>query len=285
MSIPKDHHYIPRMLLKLFTNQEGILYVYDKSRPDKGVRKRDPKNLFFKRHLYTQVAGDGTRDVSVETEFLSPLESDASPVIEKIVGAARMKLVPELSAIERRYFSVTFFYYQLMRLPAVRDDFVDEVSEELISYLEAASRVRPLNNYEQALLTEDDARERHLKNASVNTLRSSPVGNETIEEIVNGSLCVAVIKRPKPNRSFIIGDFPCRSLTARFLLYHDNRIMEIWLPLASDVAVALTPGKFDKLKVMKDERIRALNYGIFEQSTVIAGCSPKLIESLRECAI
>ena len=70
MNIPKDHHYIPRMLLKRFTDKEGNLYAYDKRHADKGVRKKGPKNLFFKRHLYTQVAGDGTRDVSVETEFL-----------------------------------------------------------------------------------------------------------------------------------------------------------------------------------------------------------------------
>ena len=282
MSIPKNHHYIPQMLLKRFTNQEGNLYAYDKKHRDKGVRKRAPKNLFFKRHLYTQEDDDGTRDVSVETEFLARLESDASPVIEKIVSAARMRLVAELSAIERRSF-VTFFYYQLMRLPAVRDEFVDEVSEELTGYLAAEAKVRPLNNYEQALLAEGDERERHLKNASVNTLRSSPVGKETIEEIVNGSLCVAIIKRPKPNRSFVIGDYPYLRLTDQNMIYFDNRRLEIWLPLASDVAVALTPGGVDKQKVMKDKKIRLLNEGIFQQSTVIAGCARGLIESIRRC--
>ena len=283
MSIPKDQHYIPRMLLKHFTDKEGLLYVFDKSRPDKGVRKRDPKNLFYKRHLYTQVAGDGTRDASVETDFLTPIENSASPVIEKIVSAARMKSVPELSEFEWRSF-VKFFYYQLMRLPAVRDDFVDEVSEELTSFLDAESRVRPLNDYEQALLTEDDARERHLKNASVNTLRGSPVGNETIEKIVKGSLCVAVVKRPKPYRSFVVGDFPFHSLKDHNRLYFDNREIEIWLPLASDVAVALTPGRFDKLKVMKDRKREALNQDILDQSTLIAGCSRGLMEFVRSRA-
>ena len=280
MNIPKNHHYIPQMLLKRFTNQEGKLYVYDRCHPEKGIQKKDPRKTFVRRHLYTQVEEDGTRDVSVETKFLAPLESDASPVIEKIISAARMRLIPELSAFERRSF-VTFFYYQLMRLPAVRDEFVDEISEVLTSYLAAAAKVRPLNSYEQALLAEGDARERHLENASVSTLRSSPVGKETIEEIENGSLCVAVTKRPKPNRSFIIGDFPYLRLTDHNLLYFDNRIIEIWLPLASDVAVALTPVRFDKLKIMKDIKIRELHEWISQQSTVIAGCSRELIESLR----
>lgn len=283
MNRPKNQHYIPQMLSKRFANQEGKLYVYDKNHPKKGVQKKDPKKTFVRRHLYSQEEEDGTRDVSVETEFLAPLESDASQVIEKIISTARMKLVPELSAIEKRAF-LKFFYYQMMRLPAVRNNFVDEVSEELTSYLEAASRVRPLNTYEQALLEEGDARERHLKNASVNTLRSSPVGEETIDEIVNGSLCVAAIKRPKPNRSFIISDSPYIRLTDRDLLYHDNRIIEIWLPLASDVAVALTPGRFDKLRVLKDRKRETLNQGVFSQSTVIAGCSRELIESFRRRA-
>ena len=283
MSIPKDQHYIPRMLLKRFTDKEGNLYFYDKSRPDRGVRKRGPKNLFYKRHLYTQVSGDGTRDASVETEFLTPMEDAASRVIEKIVSSARMKSVPELSEIEWRSF-VKFLYYQLMRLPAVRDKFVAEVGEEMSSKLAVAAQERHLDDYEHALLTGGEEKERHLRNASIKTLQSSPVGNETIEELINGSLCVAVIKRPKPNRSFIIGDFPCRSLTGGDLLYHDNQTIEIWLPLASDVAVALTPGRFDKLKVMKDRKREALNKGILDQSTVIAGCSRGLIESIRERA-
>ncbi len=185
MSTPKNQHYIPQMLLKRFTNREGKLYVFDTSYRDKGIQKKDPRKTFVRRHFYTQVEEDGTRDTSVETEFLARLENDGSQVIEKIVSTARMRLVPELSATERKSF-VSFFYYQLMRLPAVRDDFVDEVSEELISYLKAESRVRSLNNYELALLAKGDARERHLKNASVKILRSSPVGIETIEEIELG---------------------------------------------------------------------------------------------------
>lgn len=283
MSKPKRHHYIPQMLSKHFANQEGKLYVYDKSHPEKGVQKWGPKDTFVRRHLYSQEEEDGTRDVSVETEFLEPQESEASPVIKKIISAARMEIVPELSAKEKRAF-VTFFYYQLIRLPAVRNNFVGEVSEVLTSYLEAESRVRPLNYYEQALLVEGDARERHLKNASVNTLRSSPVGKETIDEIVKGSLCVAAIKRPKPNRSFIISDYPYIRLADRDLLYHDNRKIEIWLPLASDVAVALTPGRFNKLWVMNDRKREALNQSLFSQSKVIAGCSYGLIESIRGSA-
>ena len=276
MSKSKRHHFIAQMQSKRFVDPDGILYVFDRRFPHKSVQKRTPRNFFVEDDLHTQVDDNGTKDVSVETEFLARLESEASPVIEKTVSAARMRLIPELSAIERRFF-VTFFYYQLMRLPAVRDEFVDEVSEEMTSYLAAAAKVRPLNSYEQALLAEGDEREKHFKNASVNTLRSSPVGLGTIEEIVNGSLCVAVINRPKPNRSFIFGDFPYLRLTGRDLLYHDNRIIEIWMPLASEVAVALTTGRFDKLKIMKDRKREALNQGISDQSTVIAGCSRGLI--------
>ena len=100
MSLPKDHHYIPRMLLKRFTNQEGKLYAYDKSHPDKGIQEKDARKLFVRRNLYTLVEDDRTRDVSKETQFLARHESDVSPVIARIVNAARR--APTLKQAERQ---------------------------------------------------------------------------------------------------------------------------------------------------------------------------------------
>ena len=56
--------------------------------------------------------------------------------------------------------------------------------------------------------------------------------------------------------------------------------VEIWLPLARDVAVSPCPGESDKVISANDRHIRAINRSIFQQSTVIAGCSRELIDSL-----
>ena len=55
---------------------------------------------------------------------------------------------------------------------------------------------------------------------------------------------------------------------------------EIWLPLARDVAVSPCPGESDQVISANDRHIRTINRSIFQQSTVIAGCSRELIESL-----
>ena len=89
MSTPKRHHYIPRMLLKQFSNERGVFFVYDKRHPDKGVDIRKLENLFVERHLYTQVDAKGARDVSVETDFLAPLDGEASRLFNKLLSAAR----------------------------------------------------------------------------------------------------------------------------------------------------------------------------------------------------
>ena len=116
MSTPKRHHYIPRMLLKRFSNERGIFYVFDKRHPDKGLHKRKLENLFVERHLYTQVDANGAKDVSVETEYLASLESKGSRLFNKLVFAARRGDAPSLTPVEKDIWK-EFFYCQHMRVP------------------------------------------------------------------------------------------------------------------------------------------------------------------------
>ena len=62
----RQHHYIPRVLLRRFTDENGKLFVFDKKRPRNGVRESTPPTLFVKRDLYAQTDDAGNRDVSVE---------------------------------------------------------------------------------------------------------------------------------------------------------------------------------------------------------------------------
>ena len=148
MNRPKNQHYIPRMLLKRFTNQEGKLYVYDRCHPEKGIQKKDPKKTFVRRHLYTQVKEDGTRDVDVETKFLAPLESDVSSVIEKIVNAARRGPPPNLSPDEKDIW-VKFFYNMFVRVPETRDKYKEEIRQETLREIDFIGQNRPLSNCPQ----------------------------------------------------------------------------------------------------------------------------------------
>ena len=186
MSIPRRHHSIPQMSLKRFADQDGYLYVFDKSFPDKGIQKRTPTNLFVRRDLNTQFEEDGTINVSMETGYLSVLEGKTAPIIEEILRKVRTKRIPILSLEDRRTF-VEYFYIQLTRLPDRREVFM-------------AGAKKALNR--------QDIEERIWKNASVATLGHLAREGNFIERLAGQSLCFSPLRNPNSTRKFIIGSEP-----------------------------------------------------------------------------
>ena len=278
MNRPKNHHYIPQMLLKRFTNQEGKLYVYDRCHPEKGIQKKDPKKTFVRRHLYTQVKEDGTRDVEVETKFLAPLESDVSPVIEKIVNAARRGNPPNLTPDEKGIW-IRFFYSIFARVPDTLNPATDIVRHMILAEIQLARQSRPLNDLEQAVLDSPETMERHLTNGRIQHLQMS-LSSEVSELLTNTRIAAAVIRKMKPVRSFVIGSNPVVKLTYPGRSHLADPTVEVWLPLARDVTVSPCPGESDKVISVKGRHIESINRSLFMQSTVIAGCSQELVESI-----
>ena len=278
MNIPKNHHYIPQMLLKRFTNQEGKLYVYDRCHPEKGIQKKDPRKTFVRRHLYTQVEEDGTRDVSVETEFLAPLESDASPVIEKIANAARRGVPPNLSPDEKDIW-VVFSYIQFKRVPETREKYKEEIRQEILREIDFIGQFRPFTDRELSILDDEETMERLFRNSSIQSVQK-PLSKEGAEILLAKRIGVAVIRKPKPKRSFVIGSNPVVKLSHPKRSHLSDPTVEVWLPIARDVAVSPCPGESDKVISLQDRHIESINRSAFKQSTVIAGCSRELIESL-----
>ena len=278
MSIPKDHHYIPRMLLKWFTDKEGDLYSYDKRHPDKGVRKRAPKNLFYERHLYTQVEEDGTQDASVETEFLAVLESEASPVIEKIINAGRRGCPPNLSPVEKDVW-VNFSYIQFKRVPERRKKHKEEIFQEIRRKIDFIGQFRRFTDHELSILNDGETMERLWRNISIQSVQK-PLSKEGAEIFLEKRIGVAVIRSPKPKRSFVIGSNPVVKMSHPERFHLADPTVELWLPLARDVAVSPCPGERDKVVSANDRHIREINKSISQQSTVIAGCSREIIESV-----
>ncbi len=176
MNTPVNHHYVPRMLSKRFANQEGKLHVFDKNYPDKGVQKKDPKKVFVKRRFYTQEEEDGTRDTSVETEYLAPLESDSSRIIEKIVDSARRGGPLNLSPGEREIWA-EFYYNLFARVPDTLDKATDKVRQKALAEIDFARQSRPLNDLELSLQNDSETMERNLKKGRIQHLQESHSGH------------------------------------------------------------------------------------------------------------
>ena len=277
MSKPKRHHYIAQMHSKRFADPDGILYVFDKRFPHKGVQKRTPRNLFVEGDFYTQFDDKGNKDVSVETEFLAPLEGEASPVIERIVSAARRGDPPNLSPDEKDVW-VRFSYNQFVRVPEKREKYKEEILEEIRNEIDFIRQFRPFTDRELSILDDEERLERLWRNSSVQNARRTSVKVSGV--LSKKRIGVAVIRNPKPRRSFVIGSNPVVKMSHPERSHLADPTVEVWLPLARDVAVSPCPGESDKVVSANDRHIRAINRGIFQQSTVIAGCSREVIEAL-----
>jgi len=277
--IPKRHHYIPEMLQKRFVNETGGLWFYSKERPEKGVIATKPGNIFVEGHLYSTLEADGERDPAVEL-FYSRLESEAEHVVEKLVQAARsggpLHLTPDELEIWHH-----FVFYQQKRVP----DFFGRVSdsesfpsqlEEILTHIEA--RRGPIPAHLRQQVTEKDTMERLRKNALVGSLS---VPSQMVQEALQSrGLAIAVPKQR--NKAFVLGSNPMARLGVRNGSSFANPEVELWFPIAHDVAVAPygKPGEV-RFAYLGDPDVRKINRGIFAGSTVVASGSKDLIESLR----
>lgn len=63
------HHYLPRLIIDRFVDDNGMLHVFDKRSPDRGVHAQSPRDTFVEKHLYSTKRKDGTRDRSLEDWF------------------------------------------------------------------------------------------------------------------------------------------------------------------------------------------------------------------------
>jgi hypothetical protein len=105
----KKHHYVPVFYQKEFADAEGLLWVYD--RKLKTYKHLHPRVVCFTEDLYTVRPDNAPRDRRIETDILSPIESDTAPIIRK--------LAPGVALSEEETAKLAFFIaLQRTRLPS-----------------------------------------------------------------------------------------------------------------------------------------------------------------------
>lgn len=270
------------MLLRRFTDNQGKLFFFDKSNPQLGVRSSKTENLFVQNHLYTIRSKDGTKDTSLESAFAA-MESKANSIIEKLVISARKDREPNLSPEERQIFD-SFFYYQWKRVPELIEstssvsDF-DNTFRCAISAFE--KHIRPLSEFEREDLHQPATIKRVRQTAIVRAVADP--GRRVLDEIAKKGLGIFITRKAK--KSFVIGSRAIVKLTHRGRTNLSDPSVEVWLPIASDIAISLMSGPpWERLVECSDDRhIRHLNESTFKQSRIVAGRSRALIASLAGC--
>jgi len=278
VSAPKKHHYVPQMLLRRFCDDANRLWYYTKKAPHLGIVSGATETIFYENHFYTLNEG-GVRDASLETYF-SQLESEANSVIEKISTAAHAGKSPSLTVEEKRVWD-QFLYYQWRRTPdSVSSTVNDAEFEEMLaeSVGEFEQQFRPITDKEREDILSEAGKKRLRKNAHVKAIGAPSAGVQAA--LSNLGLVIAVIR--KPNKSFVIGSKPVVKLTPPGETRLGHPGVEVWLPVAADVAVGLAPVKGqERVVTLNDDKwLRDFNAAIHRASTLIAGRSEALISSL-----
>ena len=136
MSTTIRNHFIPEMHQKMLATKHGFLYRFDRRFPEKGVFKTIPKNNFVENHLYDQHDEDGNVETSAE-KILADLDGKSHTIIQKIVQAARVGELPDLSIDDKTTWDL--YYYTLFKrtLDAMRrmhltDDEIGQILSRVV---------------------------------------------------------------------------------------------------------------------------------------------------------
>lgn len=263
---PKRHHFVPKMLLRNFTDKSGFLYFFDRRFLEKCVRKTIPDNFGLEKNLYTEYDEQGNKDNSAE-ELFADLEGKTAEIFRKIINAARAGEKSKLTASEKQTLN-HYIYCQWGRVPDTTDPILNRDLKESDSKQKLISRMAP------------EERKRFEKKSRVKSLiRSVAEPNEKILRIFEGKgLAVLILRKSK--KSFVIGTNPVLRIPTDLHLADSKA--ESWLPIAYDVAITpYFPHGAEKLfDRIEDQDIRGFNKTILKQSSAIAGRSEKLISSL-----
>jgi hypothetical protein len=117
--IARDHHYVPRFLLKEFTDHEGRLWVFNTSTGRQ--RRLAPGGVAYERDFH-RVEAHGYRPDYLEG-IISCVEDRAAPVVATLI---RTGFFPD--DVNQRQILLAFLALQTMRVPSVRD-FHRDISE------------------------------------------------------------------------------------------------------------------------------------------------------------
>ncbi|MDE0159450.1 MAG: DUF4238 domain-containing protein [Candidatus Dadabacteria bacterium] len=251
------------MLLKNFSfrkNGSELLYFFDKNSSGKGIREISPRDFCVEKDIYTQYEEDGSRDVSEEKDF-SRLEARTGKITKKIMEAVRTKKRLRLSRNERRTLC-HFFLRQGFRIPDRSDSIA---GRDFI--------IRSVSNPETLKKPRKEIDASRAKERLKFLTRYSEPPEEILSFFEGKDPVVRVVSDGEEN--FVIGSNPV------LLMEPDNHLPEIWLPIASNVAVTpcSTRGN-DGFIESGDLDIHSFNKDVFVQSRMIAGNSEKLIRSI-----
>lgn len=119
MNIPKRHHYLPQFYLRNFTDNKGLLWVFDRGTNE--YRQQHPVNTALQNDYYTFRDKDEQKHAEIE-ELFSSIEGKAKPVIDKLDRG-------NIITLEEKEILASFISFQKTRVPDFEKT-INELSEK-----------------------------------------------------------------------------------------------------------------------------------------------------------
>ncbi|OOG61989.1 hypothetical protein B0E45_31780 [Sinorhizobium sp. A49] len=278
MSKPKRHHFVPQLLQKRFVNNDGKLWAFDRRRASGAPYATYPNDALLEGQLYTVKEADGSQNAELESWF-SRLESEAAPIVDKMVASVRANRLPRLNLSERITWD-RFFLQQWRRVPDLFESLLpsEQFAKDVMELLdEFDTVVRPVSA---------DERQRLLQKSELKRMRGNVFATTLLEESEEaldllGSRGLAFLRVKNPRKSMILASRPVVRWGFKDNPHLSDPRTEMWLPISADVAVGV--GRYDVpefFRELTDSDTRFLNEGLARQSSQIVGRSFELINSL-----
>lgn len=273
MSIPKRHHYVPRFILANFVDCGGKLWV---RRVNGGtVWSAVPEDVYVERHRYSSVDPAGNRDPELEKAY-SVLEGLTKPIVDQLLAAGRSGRPPVITVAEKAVWD-EFLYHQMKRVPAAMAALEKKHGwgERLDAAVERLrERGLAVDEETMAELRSRDGMARLKQNATVKALRA----DTPLIRILLGAAIIEVGVAPT-GASFVISSHPIAGIRTGLQL-GESRASEMWLPIASDVAVRVAFGGELRTVALTRDKVASINRDSCAQGDFLAGASKDLVESV-----
>ncbi len=109
------HHYLPKFLIEGFTNEQGLLFVYDKQKDEILKKLKAPKSIFFEWDRNTLVLNQSKQSTFLEEEFYSKIDNDFGKAVKYFQDSTLKEIeITEENTAQFLFFLVTLFW----RIPA-----------------------------------------------------------------------------------------------------------------------------------------------------------------------
>lgn len=269
-----NQHYVPKFLIKRFADTNGLVHAF--VRDEQRYVRRSPKKIFVAEHLYTRQQQFGLFDDDAEKHF-GRIESDAAPVVGKIVEETRRGLIPTLSASEKAAWD-RLFLAQFVRVPGFdqRFDMRSAFAEQYELVTQKMAAANALTVTDRKLLASDEVRAQIAQNAKVFALMAPKSQTEGLMA-ASGLAIGAVTDKTK---CLFLSDFPVVKLDGTPPNDLSTWVSDLWLPVAPDIAVcpAFRSGEI-KRRSFAPAYVARLNEANYNTCQTIAGPSLELLQT------